>query len=171
MAIHSWKLVKIHIRLSSNLSVSKIVFSVKRDGYIRESELFFKCHMKQRFGHRSAKWPTNDCCHGWHSSSCTSRYLRCETPVFSVCRDAASGLCNYVTTRHLFYNFPSLMKKMDSLLRIEIRNWNSFLEKLKSLVLTNFSFFFVPKQFKHGKWVMISRLLLLELWPPICCRA
>ena len=38
--------------------------------------------MKQRFGHRSAKWPTNDCCHGWHSPSCTSRYLRCETPVF-----------------------------------------------------------------------------------------
>ena len=58
-------------------------FQKKETFSSRESELFFfKCQMKQRFGHRSAKWPTNDCCHGWHSPSCTSRYLRCETPVF-----------------------------------------------------------------------------------------
>ena len=27
------------------------------------------------FGHRSAKWPTNDCCHGSNSPSCTSTHL------------------------------------------------------------------------------------------------
>ena len=51
-------------------------FQKKETFSSRESELFFfKCQMKQRFGHRSAKWPTNDCCHGWYSPSCTSTHL------------------------------------------------------------------------------------------------